>query len=186
MKINKFILIILFIYFGNNRMFSQNNPFTTIYPSDINTVLNSDFIQNDTIDITSIQENICGISLDCKVFLHDRKSLARIILEDVDGNNFLVLECNKRLYDADTITFSKYCRETNFLSNIVPKQLKIYLKDATVNLHKINLSKSFNARNISILPTTTDSIKKEQIKALAEKINENNIKHNKPKINVNK
>jgi len=82
------------------------------------------FKNNGEIGLTS-RTPISAMSVSGKVKLNNGSSLARIILEDEDGNDFLVFETSPVFTNLREIEFSDVCDETNLLDNVKPLKIKI-------------------------------------------------------------
>lgn len=127
---------------------------------------------------------ISGLSFTGLIVLPNNNSFVRILLQDKDGKEYLVLETSKIYNDTDTLIVSNYCEETKHLPNIYPYQLCIYTDSASINISHITLKvpNESNRTNPSELKNTYkilfERYKKEQVEVLVNNINTNNSKHN--------
>ena len=101
------------------------------------------FKNNSEIGLTS-RTPISAMSVSGKVKLNNGSSLARIVLEDEDGNDFLVFETSSIFTNLREIEFSDVCDETNLLDNVKPLKIKIVLRDAELYLESRDIKCFFS------------------------------------------
>lgn len=123
---------------------------------------------------------INGLSVSGNVAANDSDFLVRIILKDVLGKEYLVLESYKEITEGHSFLFDDYCEETAFLQNVYPDSIKIFVKNAIVNLTNINIMRG-NTRSelVQSKAYTVDSIRKRQARVKANRINAYNRAHDK-------
>lgn len=124
---------------------------------------------------------ITGFSVDGNFTRTDKYYLVRILLKDVEGHEYLVMESYRELNDKWSDVFSNYCEETKLLNNITPDSVKIILKGATLNLTQIHYTE--RNENDSCLNSeqivNREEIRKEQVTSIVSKINQYNVLHKK-------
>ena len=180
MKHQKFTLIILFFLFLlSNKIHSEETPFTTILSADTSIKYNFIINSNDTIDLKNINNLICGFSVDCKIKQKSEQSFVRIIMEDTNKQNYVVIECNRLRNDTDSVIYKHYCEETFFIENVQPSLLKFYVKDAVIEFEGINVANTSQLKRSNTNIDKIKNVKKEQATVIAQRINEYNIKNKK-------
>ena len=139
--------------------------------------IDSELIHSDTILLNGISE-VYSLSLDATIFQPREASFTRIILEDTNGNNYLIAESDWFRNDTTVVELRNYCEETAKLDGITPLIIKCYFsQDVSITLHTINLTTTppNNLRTIE----SSDSIKKMQVQNIISRINTYNKKHHK-------
>ena len=137
---------------------------------------------NESIILDSIKA-IEGLALSGSVILSHKNSFARIILQDKDEKEYVVLETNRIYNDVDTMLLYDYCEETKYLPNVYPCILRIYTNNASVNISSItslyskNQLSEANGYKVANLKNLSKTSKKKQAEIIAENININNKKH---------
>ena len=127
---------------------------------------------------------LCGLSLTGTIVLPDKNSFVRILLQDKDGKEYLVLETNRVYNGTDTLHPSNYCEETKILPAIYPYQLLIFSEQSSINLSNITLKvpKDEDAiKQSKIIGRYKDFFnkdKREQAEFIVKRINESNKKYN--------
>lgn len=119
--------------------------------------------------------NVRGIDVTATVIQQSDDALVRLIVEDYDGSEYLLLESYRMINDMDTVQFTNYCEETAVLPAIEPKILRVIVKDATVSIHDLHYALMQRANQAPSDLATSD--KANQAFAIAEKINRYNEKH---------
>lgn len=185
MRRNKYMLsfyllfTLCFLHALNN--YADDNPFKIAYSVQSYSNIDVSFSVTDTMDISNICGAINGFSLDCEIIRANKNSFVRILLEDTSGRNFLVLENDKYRNNSDTIKYVGYCEETASLNSLTPKYLKIYIKDAIVNIEKIKYSPIATNSPLDYAADmiNADTIKKKQVKQIVDNINKYNSDNDK-------
>lgn len=151
--------------------------FHALSPENNTLQLRATFTSSDTISLEGLS-NIYSLSIDAIIHQPQEDSFTRIVLEDKDGNDYLVAESNWFRFDTTNVCLSHYCEETAILNGIIPFCLKCYVTgDATVTLMGINSSNIADTRNADKFAETTKLIKDEQVKDIVDRINSYNTKH---------
>lgn len=130
------------------------------------------FKNNSEIGLTS-RTPISAMSVSGRVKLNNGSSLARIVLEDEDGNDFLVFETSSVFTNLREIEFSDVCDETNLLDNVKPLKIKIVLRDAELYLESIGTSNAFSQRTFE-RKRIAENVANVRLKAKIHAINERN------------
>ena len=154
-----------------------SNPFKIKQYQTTSIQINQQISTTTTLTPFSNISTLYGLSVDATVAQYNDTSSVRIILEDANGNEYLVLETSKILNDTSLVVFSEYCEETNFLSGIQPASLRVVCKGATVYLTKLRLQ----TVQLPITPAPTimelNSIREDQVQDKADRINAYNERH---------
>lgn len=141
---------------------------------------------NQTVDTLEIGKKICinGLSLTGTIVLPNHNSFVRVLLQDEEGKEYLVLETSRLYNDTDTLYLFNYCEETKNLPAIYPHQLLLFSENAIVNISNITLKvpKDDNVKDknkaFGRYKEFFKQSKAEQANLIVERINENNKKHN--------
>nr|MCR4836382.1 C1 family peptidase [Bacteroidaceae bacterium] len=130
----------------------------------------------DTIYDLSLGNKISGMSISGEVSLNNNKdSYARVILQDVSNYEYLVYESYPMLLDSLSAQFQNTAIETVMLDAVIPKSLKIELKNACVRLEQLHFIEGTKCRSTKEMA----DCQKEQSQFVAELLNDNLIKRNK-------
>lgn len=137
-------------------------------------------------DTFEIDDNrpISGLSLSGVIILPNSNSFVRIILQDKQGKEYLVLETNRIYNDSDTLLVSNYCEETKNLPNIYPHQLLFYSDKASVNISSVTLkipnedTITKHDNHINKYKELFEKDKMIQVEQIVRNINKNNQRHN--------
>ena len=120
---------------------------------------------HDTIDLKEINMPIAGLSVDMDINAFSDDFFVRLIMEDINGNIYLVAESAPTTTLSKDISFTDYCEETRLLWNVIPKELRIHSYGATASLKRLNYV-PFNEKG------SQDSYMREQEKTKAEQAQE--------------
>lgn len=121
---------------------------------------------------------ISGLSISGLIKKTSPDYVARVILTDKDGNEYLILEMYEEINQEGTFIFKDYSDETQFLSNIVPDSIKVFIKDASIQIN-----------SITIREASTDTVefnsnlklqKVQRSNSIVERINEYNTEKGRP------
>lgn len=177
MKLHKVIIITIIglvnLHINAANYFKLDKSNELVSKIDINRV----FTESRTFFPFSTYPSISGISISGSIEKKSEDYLVRIILVDNDNREHLVLESYNMINDDTNIIFDDYCEETRLLNGINPKAIRVVTKDATLNFTDIKLTNK-NDTNTN-WTQNYEEIKKEQVKAKIERINDYNYKHNK-------
>lgn len=157
--------------------FAQKSPFTTVLQSNHSICINKQIKDCDTIDL--IQEEIKGLSLDGVIIQNGTNSFLRVVLEDCDGNNYLIINANRMLFPSDSIVLHNYSEDGAYLNNTKPKCLKIYAHNSTLTLKTVNFVNIESKQRATTSSINEDSIRRCQVELTVKKINEYNALNNK-------
>lgn len=114
---------------------------------------------------------ITGLAISGTVTKTSPDYVVRIVLTDVKGNEYLVMESYEEINSESSFSFTNYCEETSSLSPFSPDSLKVYLKDATVHIETLH----FSQQESSI--KSKRSRKEAQEKSIVDRINNYNLSH---------
>ena len=128
------------------------------------------------------ERRLTGLSVDGSFMRNSKDYLVRILLKDVEGREYLVMESYKELNDEWSGSFSNYCEETRLLNNTKPDSIKIILRGASLQLTKINFVEAESMKTNTMPPTNysnNEDVRSAQVKDIVSRINTYNIAHNK-------
>lgn len=184
MKLNKKHLISIIVLLININIFhvkADDNPFRFPYNNNLKDFeYNLSLTSTDSILLDTNQYFINGLSICGNVILMNYNSFIRVILEDVSGNEYQVLECSKMLFDKDTVSLDYYGEETLYLPIVKPYKLKFYIENSVLSLTNVRIS-AYNGEINNLYRQYIRSIAKtaryNQQMDNVQRINEYNIKH---------
>lgn len=155
---------------------AQNyTPFRARYQPNQTLQLDTLLTHSDTILLDGI-EGIYSLSIDATIYLPREASFSRIVLEDTNGHDYLVAESDWFKNDTVIVNLEGYCEETAKLNNIIPFRIKCYLAEgATIDLHYVNVTTRPSVASPG--GESPDSIKRQQIQSIVNRINIYNEKH---------
>lgn len=139
--------------------------------------MNISLSASDTIPLSNLG-TIYALSIDAIITQPREASFVRIVLEDVEGHNYLIAESDRFRNDTTTVNLSEYCEETAQLNGITPLRLKCYLTHASLQLTGIHISNEMPTRGVAT-EHELRSMKEEQVQDIVDRINEYNVKHGK-------
>ena len=148
-------------------------------PIDVTT--NCDYVFSPFSSIKN-RKTITGLSIDGNFTRNSKHYLVRVLLKDVEGREYLILESYKEINDKESDSFSNYCEETRHLNHIQPDSIKIVLRGACLQLTKIHFTggESQKSDTLSALQSVKNKeVRTAQIKEIVDKINSYNLAHNK-------
>jgi len=122
-------------------------------------------------------EPIYDLKIDADVTLPEPDSLVRVILEDQEGQDYLVLESFPLLYGAESFSVSQACEETCFLDGIAVKRIDVYTEnDASIDITKISENtKGVNIVTAEVKETQKEALLDQKVDQLNEEIAKNNL-----------
>ena len=140
----KFELIIVLSFIAQMISLGQNNKvFESLYPSNVTTEINQDYLKSTTINPFKPNESIFSLTINASIKLNGYKSLARVILETESGDELLVMESYFIMSGDEELTVTNFGDETAILNGIIPKQIKIQLEDASIFLKSVSYSNNY-------------------------------------------
>ncbi len=172
-----FISLIVFLQ-TNLPVIGQNKilfhpQYTDVEEIQINTLI-------DSCDSISLLDAgfIYSLSIDGTIFQPQEKSFVRIVLEDIVGHDYLVVESDWFRNDTTIMELDNYCEETVDLGGIVPKNLKCYLSGgSSIQIEKINISITPKTNLLRGLSNNTRDVRRAQVDNIVERINNYNKRH---------
>lgn len=136
----------------------------------------STFTHSDSITLDGLG-TIYALAIDAIVTQPRESSFVRVVLEDKEGHQYLVAECDRFRYDQDEVRLEQFCQETAALKGIVPACLRCYVAgEATIQISAIHTSSTPPVRGI-VSDKESEEIRKEQVQDIVERINDYNCKH---------
>ena len=139
--------------------------------------MNISLSASDTIPLSNLG-TIYALSIDAVITQPREASFVRIVLEDVEGHNYLVAESDRFRNDTTTVNLSEYCEETAQLNGITPLRLKCYLTHASLQLTGIHTSNKIPTRGVAT-EQELRAMKEAQVQSVVDRINEYNVRHGK-------
>ena len=156
-------------------LWAQNYaPFHAPYMGSVTHSINQTLTSSDTITLTNYGM-IYSLSINATILQPSEGSFVRIVLEDIDGHDYLVAESDWFRNDTTVVALSAYCEETAMLEGITPVLLKCYLTNATLSINSIitSLSQALLAPGI----VTPSELKRQQVQSIVDRINTYNDRH---------
>lgn len=93
---------------------------------------------------------IFGAGIAADITLFGQASLARVVLIDNLGNEYLVYEVYSLIADNNSFSISNACEETKLLNSVTPVSLRVELLGASVTLRDISVAASVPYRRSEI------------------------------------
>jgi len=81
---------------------------------------------------------IFGAGVSAEVTLSGAASLARVVLIDNAGDEYLIYEVSSLIAEKNTISVSNVCEETKLLNAVIPVSVRVELFGATLNLRSVS------------------------------------------------
>ena len=130
--------------------------------------INQTFSENSKTDVVTgntiacaQQSAIYGASVDAKIKLLGEASLVRVILIDINHNEYMIYEINSLLADNYSFSIKDVCHETKLLNAINPVSLRVDLLAASVELQQVSFVTTIPCSRNEIT-TLQNQIKTEQ------------------------
>lgn len=155
---------------------SRDTLFKPLYETTKVKSLRSTFTHSDSITLDGLG-TIYALAIDATVTQPCESSFVRVVLEDKEGHQYLVAECDRFRYDEDVVTLDQFCQETASLEGIMPVCLRCY----TAGGAALEIKNIYSSGNRPIRGTATkqeqDELRKAQVQDVVNRINNFNIKH---------
>lgn len=139
MKQNIFILGFLLCYtFGNAAIYDspafkiQDKSIFSLYESSGKTIFS-----NDTLLLLECKSSISGLAISGKTTLKNEEAIVRVLLIDMEGKEYLVFEDMYLFPEEKEHVFTDFAMETAILENIIPREIKIFIQNAQIELSRI-------------------------------------------------
>ena len=113
---------------------------------------------------------ITGLSISGIIRKTSPEYVVRVVLKDTNSKEHLVLESYEEINSDSIVSFSRHCEETALMDNITPDSLKIYLKDATLQLNEMQTTQTQNELRGS-LADAKKVRRQAQVSTIVERIN---------------
>lgn len=160
---------------GINPFRMQTENQTLHLECNMNTVCNDSILISD-----SSLPCINSFSISGKIIQKSEDSFVRVLLEDTEGRDFLVMESCRMYNDVDTFYFESYCEETKYLPAMNPHKLKVFVTNANVILTDMIMSVKDDKERVFSQVEQQKILKANksiQQLSIVERINKYNIKH---------
>ena len=146
----------------------------------VNVTTNTDYVFSPFSSINN-KKAITGLSIDGNFTRNSKHYLVRVLLKDIEGREYLIMESYKEINDKSSDSFSNYCEETRYLNHIQPDSIKIILRGASIQLTKIHYvdSEIMASRSDCTSQKDNKESRKVQVEDIVKKINTYNLAHNK-------
>ena len=124
---------------------------------------------------------IIGLCINGSLRKESEDYLVRIILIDEKENEYLVLESYELINNSPEMLLENYCEETALLGEIIPKEIKIIINNASLEIKSIGYIEVDKETNLDkkTLLQERKKIKREQVSKKVEIINKYNRKNKK-------
>lgn len=137
-------------------------------------------IRHDTVlAINNRSQPISAFSINMKVDKTLPSSFVRIILEDMNGKQYLVAESYKEIADKKVDSYVSYSDETECLPGIYPKELKVFVRNTSVDIRSWELVSGENEFSDINKGNRNDSLRLKAIQRKVDMINNYNNTHQK-------
>lgn len=93
----------------------------------------------DTIIQLDIENPISGFVLSGNILLNSADAIVRVLMVDSKGEEYLVIEDFKKNPKEEKHFFSSVAKETVILDNVNPTKLKIFIRDAQLEISQITI-----------------------------------------------
>ena len=140
-RINITILLLYFFVFGyaQDINFLDSDLFKLTEKNNNSLFsLNKTYEKNDTLDLGFLNMTISGLSVDMDITATSDDYLVRLIMEDECGMTYLVAECSPIITASKKHQIVGFCEETVSLWNVRPKEMRIYIYGAIVNINTLH------------------------------------------------
>lgn len=136
--------------------------------------VNQYFDSDTALMVLNSRGAISGLSVDMRITRTSPRFLVRLVLEDNNQKQYLIAESYREIAGDGEIVMQDNADETANLDGVIPGKLKLYVKNAQVNLQSLKLtsggSRTATTRN-------TDSLRLANVQAKVDKINAYNNAH---------
>ena len=123
---------------------------------------------------------ITGLAISGTIRKESPDFLVRILLKDMSGKEYLILESYKENSPEGDISVENYCEETSILDNVIADSIKIIVRGAFFYLNKVTVTNdNLLQRGSSELVSQSKRMKSKQVEAITDRINKYNRAHNK-------
>lgn len=139
------------------------------------------FEKNESFSPFFSKAAITGLSITGSFEKTSDEYLVRVLLKDVKGKEYLVMESYEEICDKSSKAFTDYCEETIMLEGIVPDSIKVFVRDATVKIESISCQYTSHDNMLrgNAFKAAKAELKKKQVEEVTRKINEYNATHGK-------
>lgn len=174
------IIGILFLLPFTVTVYAQSQKAFTLQSKEYVTDLSIEqVISKDTaINFQDCRQPIFGLSIDLDIAKKKENFLVRIMLEDSNGQSYLVSESYKEISQEGLLGLRNYCEETAVLKGILPNKLYVYVDNASIRIKKIHMQTAVGQRALGF-DNLADSLNLIRILSKVEKINAYNGSHGK-------
>lgn len=163
----------------------KSDAFKARFAATRSSTMNLHFTRSDTIDLVpylNTRTSIYSLSVDATIVQPRESSFTRIVLEDNEGKDWLVLECDHFRYDRDTVRLREFCQETAMLFGVTPSRLKCYVAaDAGLTINAIHATDQRPERELEKDASKQEkqhtAMRREQVQTVVDSINAYNRRH---------
>lgn len=121
---------------------------------------------------------ISGLSITGLIRKKSPDYFVRVILKDKRGIQYVVAEMYEELNSEELIRLNNYCEETAILENIEPDSIKIYIKDAYLQIDSVYTTESM--RDLNAILKQKRISKRSQVNSIVKRINTYNKRNGRP------
>lgn len=130
----------IFLLAGLSSALAQHTAFSAVNDADRNIRVENLFAESGLIKTFVSKRRASGVSITGDIWLNSDSSLVRVILVDIDFNEYLVYEAYPLLESSAEFSLERACEETALLNNVIPFEMRIEIIDAVLFLKFIHLS----------------------------------------------
>jgi hypothetical protein len=94
-------------------------------------------ISTDTSLLLDLNTQISGMAISGRTILDNKDALVRVLLVDKNGKEYLVFEDTYLFPDDKDHEFSDVAMETAILENVNPKEVKVFVQNAQIEIYRI-------------------------------------------------
>lgn len=125
------IALMLFVQYYNH-LFAQADY-------NLNIQINDEYSQNTILNPFN-GEIVTALSISGEVVFNSDKSFVRIIVNDSDGNEYLIYESYPMLSENNQFELDYECEESCFFDDYQPNTIEVQIQDASIQIDEINYS----------------------------------------------
>ncbi len=131
-------------------------------------------ISTDTSLLLDLNNQIAGMAISGKTILENQEALVRVLLIDENGKEYLMFEDMYLFPNEKEHVFTEVAMETSILENIFPREIKIFVQNAQIEITRITGVLSDEKRSLLELKKQRKNILADQEQYLIDRWNKLN------------
>lgn len=172
------VLILLFLLCHVCFCHADENPFIVQHSQPLFSTRASIPITTTTVMVPPTSSPVRNLSVSGNVYLPTDTSLVRVVLQDTNDNLWLVYEATQMLVNGTRQSFVNHGEETLSLNGVCPKQLKVYIRNARLNLSGIRADTcQTSVPHAPMNPENRLELRRRQVQMKVDSINAYNIRN---------